>query len=97
MDIPPASYPLLETIASPADLRKLPAAKLTDPERPAAKPARALKPKPIKGKAKVKAIKSGALAPKAKPKSVKPTGKARAKPRPKSRTAKRQSTKKTRR
>jgi deoxyxylulose-5-phosphate synthase len=30
MDEPPASYPLLETIASPADLRKLPAAKLTD-------------------------------------------------------------------
>ncbi len=30
MDVPPASYPLLETIASPADLRKLPAAKLTD-------------------------------------------------------------------
>src|SRR3979490_537407 len=30
MDFPPASYPLLETIASPADLRKLPAAKLTD-------------------------------------------------------------------
>jgi 1-deoxy-D-xylulose-5-phosphate synthase len=30
MDVPPASYPLLETIASPADLRQLPAAKLTD-------------------------------------------------------------------
>src|SRR5471032_2170176 len=30
MDVPPASYPLLETIASPADLRRLPAAKLTD-------------------------------------------------------------------
>src|SRR6202522_1270331 len=30
MDVPPTSYPLLETIASPADLRKLPAAKLTD-------------------------------------------------------------------
>src|SRR6202046_3205100 len=30
MDVPPAGYPLLETIASPADLRKLPAAKLTD-------------------------------------------------------------------
>jgi 1-deoxy-D-xylulose-5-phosphate synthase len=30
MDVPPASYSLLETIASPADLRKLPAAKLTD-------------------------------------------------------------------
>src|SRR5260221_12223245 len=30
MDVPPPSYPLLETIASPADLRKLPAAKLTD-------------------------------------------------------------------
>src|SRR6202044_2576882 len=30
MDVPPASYPLLETIASPADLRKLPAAKLTE-------------------------------------------------------------------
>ena len=29
MDVPPASYPLLETIASPADLRRLPAAKLT--------------------------------------------------------------------
>ncbi len=29
MDVPPASYPLLETIASPADLRKLPAAKLS--------------------------------------------------------------------
>jgi 1-deoxy-D-xylulose-5-phosphate synthase len=29
MDSPPASYPLLETIASPADLRRLPAAKLT--------------------------------------------------------------------
>src|SRR5476649_2154137 len=28
MDVPPASYPLLETIASPADLRRLPAAKL---------------------------------------------------------------------
>src|SRR5450755_4956759 len=30
MDVPPASYPLLETIASPADLRRLPAAKLLD-------------------------------------------------------------------
>ncbi|HEY2465420.1 MAG TPA: 1-deoxy-D-xylulose-5-phosphate synthase [Steroidobacteraceae bacterium] len=30
MDTPPPSYPLLETIASPADLRKLAAAKLTD-------------------------------------------------------------------
>src|SRR5476651_2553142 len=30
MDVPPASYPLLETIASPADLRGLPAAKLTE-------------------------------------------------------------------
>jgi 1-deoxy-D-xylulose-5-phosphate synthase len=30
MDLPPASYPLLETIGSPADLRLLPAAKLTD-------------------------------------------------------------------
>src|SRR6202167_2668672 len=30
MDVPPASYPLLETIASPADLRRLPAAKLPD-------------------------------------------------------------------
>jgi len=30
MDVPPVSYPLLETIASPADLRRLPAAKLTD-------------------------------------------------------------------
>jgi 1-deoxy-D-xylulose-5-phosphate synthase len=30
MDVSPASYPLLETIASPADLRRLPAAKLTD-------------------------------------------------------------------
>src|ERR1700744_4696313 len=30
MDVPPTSYPLLETIASPADLRKLAAAKLTD-------------------------------------------------------------------
>ena len=29
MDVLPASYPLLETIASPADLRRLPAAKLT--------------------------------------------------------------------
>jgi 1-deoxy-D-xylulose-5-phosphate synthase len=29
MDVSPGSYPLLETIASPADLRKLPAAKLT--------------------------------------------------------------------
>jgi 1-deoxy-D-xylulose-5-phosphate synthase len=29
MDVPPVSYPLLETIASPADLRRLPAAKLT--------------------------------------------------------------------
>ncbi|HMI76381.1 MAG TPA: 1-deoxy-D-xylulose-5-phosphate synthase [Steroidobacteraceae bacterium] len=29
MDVPPASYPLLETIASPADLRRLPAAKLS--------------------------------------------------------------------
>jgi 1-deoxy-D-xylulose-5-phosphate synthase len=29
MDVPPTSYPLLETIASPADLRRLPAAKLT--------------------------------------------------------------------
>src|ERR1700729_30805 len=28
MDVPPASYPLLETIASPADLRRIPAAKL---------------------------------------------------------------------
>src|SRR5450432_2671935 len=28
MDSPPASYPLLDTIASPADLRRLPAAKL---------------------------------------------------------------------
>jgi 1-deoxy-D-xylulose-5-phosphate synthase len=30
MDVPPTSYPLLETIASPADLRKLPAGKLTE-------------------------------------------------------------------
>jgi 1-deoxy-D-xylulose-5-phosphate synthase len=30
MDVPAASYPLLETIASPADLRRLPAAKLAD-------------------------------------------------------------------
>jgi 1-deoxy-D-xylulose-5-phosphate synthase len=30
MDVSPASYPLLETIASPADLRRLPASKLTD-------------------------------------------------------------------
>jgi len=30
MDISPASYPLLETIASPTDLRKLPASKLTE-------------------------------------------------------------------
>jgi 1-deoxy-D-xylulose-5-phosphate synthase len=30
MDVPTASYPLLETIASPADLRRLPPAKLTD-------------------------------------------------------------------
>jgi 1-deoxy-D-xylulose-5-phosphate synthase len=30
MDVPTASYPLLETIASPADLRKVPAAKLTE-------------------------------------------------------------------
>ena len=30
MDVPPTSYPLLETIASPADLRKLAATKLTD-------------------------------------------------------------------
>jgi 1-deoxy-D-xylulose-5-phosphate synthase len=30
MDVPPNSYPLLETIASPADLRKLAATKLTD-------------------------------------------------------------------
>jgi len=30
MDVLTASYPLLETIASPADLRRLPAAKLTD-------------------------------------------------------------------
>jgi 1-deoxy-D-xylulose-5-phosphate synthase len=30
MDVPPTSYPLLETIASPADLRKLTATKLTD-------------------------------------------------------------------
>src|SRR5476649_273253 len=30
MDVPPASYPLLETIASPADLRRLPAAKLAE-------------------------------------------------------------------
>jgi 1-deoxy-D-xylulose-5-phosphate synthase len=30
MDVPPTSYPLLETIASPADLRKLGPAKLTD-------------------------------------------------------------------
>src|SRR3979490_1787126 len=30
MDFPPASYPLLEAIASPADLRRLPAAKLTE-------------------------------------------------------------------
>jgi 1-deoxy-D-xylulose-5-phosphate synthase len=29
MDVPPTGYPLLETIASPADLRRLPAAKLT--------------------------------------------------------------------
>ncbi|MEA3159638.1 MAG: hypothetical protein QOD95_1186, partial [Gammaproteobacteria bacterium] len=29
MDVPPTSYPLLETIASPADLRRLPAAKLS--------------------------------------------------------------------
>src|SRR3981189_3553292 len=30
MDFPPASYPLLETIASPADLRRLPATKLAE-------------------------------------------------------------------
>ncbi len=30
MDAAPASYPLLQTISSPADLRKLPAAKLTE-------------------------------------------------------------------
>ena len=30
MDVTPASYPLLETIASPMDLRKLPASKLTE-------------------------------------------------------------------
>jgi 1-deoxy-D-xylulose-5-phosphate synthase len=30
MDVMPASYPLLETIASPTDLRKLPASKLTE-------------------------------------------------------------------
>src|SRR6201995_4228061 len=30
MDVTPASYPLLETIGSPTDLRKLPASKLTD-------------------------------------------------------------------
>jgi 1-deoxy-D-xylulose-5-phosphate synthase len=30
MDLPPNGYPLLETIASPADLRRLPAAKLAD-------------------------------------------------------------------
>jgi 1-deoxy-D-xylulose-5-phosphate synthase len=30
MDVPAASYPLLETIATPADLRRLPAAKLAD-------------------------------------------------------------------
>ena len=30
MDVPPANYPLLESIDSPADLRRLPAAKLTD-------------------------------------------------------------------
>src|SRR6202046_4671941 len=30
MDVPPTRYPLLETIASPADLRKLAATKLTD-------------------------------------------------------------------
>jgi 1-deoxy-D-xylulose-5-phosphate synthase len=30
MDVPPASYPLLETISSPTDLRKLPASKLTE-------------------------------------------------------------------
>jgi 1-deoxy-D-xylulose-5-phosphate synthase len=29
MDVPPTGYPLLETIASPADLRRLPAAKLS--------------------------------------------------------------------
>lgn len=30
MDVSPLSYPLLETLASPADLRRLPAAKLTE-------------------------------------------------------------------
>ncbi|MDB6097340.1 MAG: 1-deoxy-D-xylulose-5-phosphate synthase [Gammaproteobacteria bacterium] len=30
MDVPPTAYPLLETLASPADLRRLPAAKLTE-------------------------------------------------------------------
>ncbi len=30
MDLPPDGYPLLETISSPADLRRLPAAKLAD-------------------------------------------------------------------
>src|SRR6202046_3015333 len=30
MDVPPASYPLLETIASPADLRKLPPANVAE-------------------------------------------------------------------
>jgi 1-deoxy-D-xylulose-5-phosphate synthase len=33
MDVPPASYPLLETISSPTDLRKLPASKLTEVAR----------------------------------------------------------------
>src|SRR6201995_270086 len=30
MDVTPASYPLLESIGAPADLRRLPAAKLTE-------------------------------------------------------------------
>ncbi|MEA3161454.1 MAG: 1-deoxy-D-xylulose-5-phosphate synthase [Gammaproteobacteria bacterium] len=30
MDVPPTAYPLLETLASPADLRRLPAAKLAE-------------------------------------------------------------------
>ena len=54
------------------------------------------KPKPIKGKAKVKAIKTGALKPKAK-KPAKPTGRAKAKAKPKTRTQKRLTPKKRQR
>ena len=92
--VPKAKFTLPED-SKPARKRKpasnpevLPRIKLTAPEAPAKRP-RAPKIKPIKGKARVKAILAGALKPKAL-QPAKATGRAKAKPKPKSRTVKRQ-------